>query len=158
MRLASAENALQALPGGRRKGAVTNPGRKSSSGRKARLATSNPPATDPRTKLTASATSVPNRMRAPCGGRRARLVQVAPATAASPTGRSAAFQPEIASQKAKKSAARVTAAPATSGRSIGRGLKDGVRNSGGTSRRPSEVRTLGARSTATRAYHIDGDP
>src|SRR5271166_5142762 len=94
MRLASAENALRAFPGGKRKGAVTNPGRRSSSGRKARLATSIPDTTDPRKKLTASLKSAPSRSHAPLAGRRARLVQVAPATAASPTGRSAAFQPE----------------------------------------------------------------
>src|SRR5271166_6641490 len=128
MRLASAENALRAFPGGKRKGAVTNPGRRSSSGRRARLATSNPDTTDPRKKLTASVTSAPSRMRAPCGGRSARLAQVAPAAATSPTGRSAAFHPEIASQKAKKSAPRVMAAPASCGGfSSSCALKDGVR-------------------------------
>ena len=43
------------------------------------------------------------------GGRKRRLVQVAAATAASPTGRSAGAHPEIMSQKARNSAARVAA-------------------------------------------------
>src|SRR5208283_5189843 len=128
MRLASAENALRAFPGGKRKGAVTNPGRKSSSGRNARLAKSSPDTTDPRKKLTANVASAPSRSHDPLAGRRARLVQVAPATAASPTGRSAAFQPEIASQKAKKSAPREIAAPTTRGwSSSARALTDEAR-------------------------------
>src|SRR5271165_3485306 len=136
MRLASAENALRAFPGGKRKRAVTKPGRRSSSGRNARLATSNPDTTEPRAKLTASVNSAPSRTRPPSGGSSVRLVHVAAATATNPTGKSAAFQPEIASQKAKNSTARVMAAPATRGDPSGRGLKDGVWNGGGTLRRP----------------------
>jgi hypothetical protein len=118
---------LRAFPGGKRKGAVTNPGRRSSSGRRARLATSNPETTDPRTKLTASVASAPSRSHVPLGGRRARLVHVAPATAASPTGRSAGFQPEIASQKAKNRTPRETAALARrDGLRSSRALKDRV--------------------------------
>jgi len=128
MRLASAENALRAFLGGKRKGAVTNPGRRSSSGRKARLATSNPDTTDPRKKLTASLKSAASRSHAPLAGRRARLAQVAPATAASPTGRSAAFHPEIASQKARKRAARDAAALARrGGLASSRAVKDEAR-------------------------------
>src|SRR5271165_1934420 len=128
IRLASDENALRALPGGKRKGAVTNPGRRSNSGRKARRATSNPDTTDPRKKLTARAASAPRRSHEPLAGRRARLVHVAPATAASPTGRSAVFQPEIASQKAKSSAPRDAAALARrGGLSPSRALKDELR-------------------------------
>ena len=48
--------------------------------------------------------------RDPPGGRKRRLVHVAPATAARPTGRSAGAHPEIMSQKARKSAAREAAA------------------------------------------------
>ena|SRR5271165_1387388 len=128
MRLASAQKAFLAFPGGKRKGAVTNPGRKSSSGRKARLATSNPAMTEPRKKLTASAASAPSRSHDPSAGRSARLVQVAPAAPMSPTGRSDAVQPEIASQKAKKRAARDAAALARrEDPSPSRALKDEVR-------------------------------
>ncbi len=128
MRLASAQNAFLAFPGGKRKGALTNPGRKSGSGRKARLATSNPAMTEPRKKLIASAARPPSRSRDPSAGRSARLVQAAAAAAANPTGRSAAFQPEIASHKAKKSAARTAAAlTRRGGASFSRALKNEIR-------------------------------
>ena len=50
--------------------------------------------------------SDPNLSRDPCGGRRRKLTQVAPTTAASPTGRSAGAHPEIMSQNARRSVAR----------------------------------------------------
>ena len=47
--------------------------------------------------------------RDPNGGRKRKLTQVAPTTAAIPTGRSAGAHPEIMSQKARRNAARAVA-------------------------------------------------
>ena len=68
-----------------------------------------PETIDWRKKLAARDASDNPQLRSP-GGRRRRLVHVAPATAARPTGKSAGAHPEIMSQKARKSAARKAAA------------------------------------------------
>jgi len=109
IRLESAQKALRWLPGGKRNGQVTNPGRNCNFGLSARQATSAPDTTDWRKKLAASDTSEAILSRDRLGGRKRRLVHVAPATAARPTGRSAGAQPEIISQKARKRAARAAA-------------------------------------------------
>jgi hypothetical protein len=87
-----------------------NPGFSLMLGLSARHATSVPETTDWRKKFASSATSDANLSCDRFGGRRRRLVQLAPATAASPTGRSAKPHPEIMSQKARKSVARTATA------------------------------------------------
>ncbi len=87
-----------------------NPGLSFKFGLSARHATSVPATTDWRKKFARSATREPNLSCDRFGGRRRKLTQVAPATAASPTGRSVNPHPEIMSQKARKSVARTMAA------------------------------------------------
>ena len=87
-----------------------NPGFSFMLGLSARNATSTPDTKDWRKKFAKSATRDANLRCDRLGGRRRRLTQVAPATAASPTGRSVKPHPEIISQKARKSAARTAAA------------------------------------------------
>jgi hypothetical protein len=87
-----------------------NPGCSFMLGWSARRATSTPDTKDWRKKFARSATRDANLSCDRFGGRRLRLAQVAPATAASPTGRSVKPHPEIISQKARKSAARTAAA------------------------------------------------
>jgi hypothetical protein len=91
----------------------------------ARRATSVPETTDWRKKLTASAPSDASLNRDPFGGRKRKLVQVAPATAANPTGRSAGDQPDIISQKTRKDAARTAAARARPGEALSAGVFNG---------------------------------
>ena len=110
MRLESAQNALRAPPGGNRNGQVTNPGRSCNFGLSARHATSTPETIDWRKKLAARDANAAILGCDPPGGEKRRLIQVAPATAARPTGRSAGAHPEIMSQKARKSVARKAAA------------------------------------------------
>jgi hypothetical protein len=76
----------------------------------ARQATSVPETIDWRKKLATSNASETNLTRDPPGGSRLKLIHVALATAARPTGRSAGAHPEIMSQKARKSVARAAAA------------------------------------------------
>jgi hypothetical protein len=64
---------------------------------------------DWRKKLAASDAIAASLYRDPNGGRKRRLTQVAPTTAAIPTGRSAGAHPEIMSQKARKNVARTAA-------------------------------------------------
>ncbi len=108
IKLESAEKALRAPPGDMRKGQATNPGRSCKFGLRARQATSAPETTDWRRKLAASDAREPSLSRDLPAGRNRRLVQVAAATAARPTGRSAGAHPEIMSQKARNNAARLT--------------------------------------------------
>ena len=115
IRLDKAQNAVRSPPGGNRNGQATNPGRSGRLGLSARQATSVPETTDWRKKLRASDASEASLTRNPFGGRKRKLVHVAPATAARPTGRSAGAHPEIMSQKARKSAARPAAARARPG-------------------------------------------
>jgi len=82
---------------------------------RARQATSVPEITDWRKKLAASAALDASLNRDPFGGRKRKLVHVATATAASPTGRSVGAHPEIMSQKTRKSTARAAAARARPG-------------------------------------------
>ena len=96
-------------PAGRRNGQVTNPGWSRIFGVRARRATSVPETTDWRKKLAASDAIDPSLYRDANGGRKRKLTQVAPATAAIPTGRSAGAHPEIMSQNARKNAARTAA-------------------------------------------------
>ena len=116
MRLESAQNALRAPPGGNRNGQATNPGRSCNFGLSARHATSAPETIDWRKKLAARDANAAILSRDPPGGEKRMLVQVAPATAARPTGRSAGAHPEIRSQKASKNIARKAAARLRSGR------------------------------------------
>src|ERR1700722_15141499 len=109
IRLDKAQNALRLPPAGRRNGQATNPGCSRSFGLSARHATSVPEATDWRKKLAASDAIDPSPYRAADGGRKRKLTQVAPITAASPTGRSAGAPPENMSQNARKNAARAAA-------------------------------------------------
>ncbi len=102
IRLESAQNALRSPPSGNRNGQATKPGLSFSLGLSARQATSVPETTDCRKKLAASVQSEASLSRDRFGGRKRKLVQVAPATAASPTGRSAGDHPEIMSQKDEK--------------------------------------------------------
>ena len=107
IRLDSAQNALRWPPAGKRNGQTTNPGFRFKLGLSARHATSVPDTTDWRKKFARSTASEANLSRdGPFGGKRRKLTQVAPHTAASPTGRSANAHPEIMSQKARRSAAR----------------------------------------------------
>ena len=106
IRLENVQNALRWPPSGKRNGQTTNPGFNFKFGLSARRATSVPDTADWRRKLAASVASEPNLSRDPCGGRRRKLTQVAPTTAASPTGRSAGAHPEIMSQNARRSVAR----------------------------------------------------
>lgn len=115
IKLDSAQNALRSRPEGKRSGQATNPGRSSNLGLSARHATSTPETIDWRRKLAASSARDPTLSRDPRGGRKRRLVHVAPATAARPTGRSAGDQPEIMSQNARKHVARRAAARARPG-------------------------------------------
>jgi hypothetical protein len=112
IRLERAQKALRSPPGGRRNGQTTNPGFRFKFGLSARQATSVPETADWRKKLAASAPSDASLNRDAFGGRKRKLVHVAPATAASPTGRSAGAHPEIMSQKTRKSADRPAAARA----------------------------------------------
>ena len=109
IRLERAQNALRSPPGGKRNGQAANPGRSCMFGLSARQATSAPETTDWRKKLAASFASAASLSRDPTGGKKRRLVQVAAAAAARPTGRSAGAHPEIMSQKARNSAARKAA-------------------------------------------------
>ena len=122
MRLESAQNALRSPPSGKRKGQATNPGFSFRVGLSARQATSVPETTDWRRKLATSAASGPSLNRGPFDGSKRKLAQVAPATAASPTGRSAGPHPEIMSQKVRRSAARVAAGPARPGEASSAGV------------------------------------
>ena len=110
IRLESAQNALRAPPAGKRNGQATKPGRSCNFGLSACHATSVPETMDWRKNLAARDASAAILTRDRPGGEKRRLVQVAPATAARPTGRSAAAHPEIMSQKARKSTARKAAA------------------------------------------------
>jgi hypothetical protein len=110
IRLERAQNALRWPPGGNLNGQATNPGRRFNLGLSARHATSAPETIDWRRKFATSAPSETILVRDRPGGRRRRLVHVAPATAARPTGRSLRAHPEIISQKARKSAPRAAAA------------------------------------------------
>jgi hypothetical protein len=96
-------------PAGRRNGQATNPGCSFKLGLSARHATSVPEATDWRKKLAASDAIAASLYRDPNAGRKRRLTQVVPTTAAIPTGRSAGTHPEIMSQNARKNAARTAA-------------------------------------------------
>jgi hypothetical protein len=125
MRLESAQNALRAPPSGKRNGQATNPGSSFSLGLSARQATSAPETTDWRKKLTASAPSDASLNCDRFGGSKRKLTHVAPATAASPTGRSAGAQPAIMSQKMRNSAARVAAGPARPGEAASAGALNG---------------------------------
>ncbi len=142
IRLENAQNALRWPPGGKRNGQATNPGLSLKLGSCARHATSIPDTADWRRKLAASVASEPNLSRDPCGGRRRTLTQVAPATAASPTGRSAGAHHEIMSQKARRSVARTAH---TRGRPTGK-LSFGLNAPIQDQRRPAR----GVGSTPTR--------
>lgn len=109
IRLDRAQNALRLPPSGRRNGQATNPGCSRRFGVRARHATSHPETTDWRKKLAASDAIAASLYRDPNGGRKRKLTQAAPTTAAIPTGRSAGAHPEIMSQKARKNAARTAA-------------------------------------------------
>jgi len=112
IRLERAQKAVRLPPGGRRNGQVTNPGLRFKFGLSARQATSVPETADWRKKFARSAASDASLNRDAFGGRKRKLVHVAPATAASPTGRSAGAHPEIMSQKTRKNADRPAAARA----------------------------------------------
>jgi hypothetical protein len=109
IRLDKAQNALRLPPAGRLSGQATNPGCSRRLGERARHATSVPETTDWRRKLAATDAIAGSPYRDPNGGRKRKLTQVAPTTAANPTGRSAGAHPEIMSQKARKNAARAVA-------------------------------------------------
>jgi hypothetical protein len=109
IRLESAQNALRSPPSGKRNGQATNPGLSLKLGLSARQATSVPETTDWREKLAASVASEASLNRDRFGGSKRKLTHVAPATAATPTGRSAGAHPEIMSQKMRNSAARAAA-------------------------------------------------
>ena len=166
MRLASAENALRAFPGGRRKGAVTNPGRRSSSGRRARLATSNPDTTDPRKKLRASAARAPRRMRAPCGGRSARLAQVAPGGGRQPDRQIRRLpagnrEPEGEEENASRDGRARDLRPLGWSRAQGRRPPTSgaaISDMSQAPSRPTVAMPAKAVSTATRSYHIAETP
>ena len=137
IRLESAQNALRSPPGGRRNGQTTNPGFSFKLRLSARRATSVPETTDWRKKFARSAASEASLNRDAFGGRKRKLVHVAPATAGSPIGRSAGAHPEIMSQKTRKSADRPAAA---------RARRTGALSAGALKGRPNPPNRSDARS------------
>jgi hypothetical protein len=109
IRLDKAQKALRLPPAGRRNGQATNPGCSFRLGLSARHATSHPETTDWRKKLATTDATAGSPYRDANGGRKRKLTQVAPTTAASPTGSSAGAHPEIMSQNTRKNAARAAA-------------------------------------------------
>src|ERR1700722_5597604 len=109
IRLDKAQKALRLPPARRRSGQATNPGCSRSFGERARHATSTPETSDWPKKLATTDATAAGPYRDANGGKKRKLTQVAPTTAAIPTGRSAGAHPEIMSQNARKNAARAAA-------------------------------------------------
>jgi hypothetical protein len=151
IKLESAQNAFRWLPVGKRNGQATNPGFSLRLGRSARHATSVPDTKDWRKKFARSATRDANLRCDRFGGNRRRLTQVAPATAASPTGRSVNPHPEIMSQKVRKSAARTAAARGKPTETV----SDGVFNAGIQDRKRPATRGAG-RGRPAHAHRLMG--
>src|SRR6516162_7283189 len=109
IRLASAQNASRASPGGRRGEYVTKPGWSGSRGSSARRATSTPAITAWIRKRNASLAKPNGDTWNWPGGSRRRLTKVAPVTAAAAAGRSPGSIPARASQSTRNPAARTRA-------------------------------------------------
>jgi hypothetical protein len=164
MRLEKAQNALRGPPEGNRNGQTASPGFRFMFGLSARKATSVPDASDWRKKFARSAASEANRSRDDrFGGRRRRLAQVAPATAARPTGRSGSAQPEIMSQKARRSAPRVAATRGVPTGPVSSGLNAAIQNrkpdgaspvDGSEREDPAPPLTLAAQIGRRPPYHV----